>query len=1216
MEKMNYEEIAIIGMAARFSHADNIDELWDNLRVGKDCVTDCPEGRKKDIEDYLKYLNLDKKDIVYRKAAYLKEIDKFDFEFFRIPPNEAKIMDPNQRILLETSYNAIEDSGYSTEYFNNKKVGCYTGCPAEYTSKSYQNLLIDISPELADNSFAGNLAAMLPARLSYFLNLHGPAILIDTACSSSLVAIHLACKSIQSGECEMALASGINLFTFPVSNTIVNAIGIVASDGKARTFDDSCDGVGQGEGAGAVLLKPLKQALKDNDHIYAVIKSSASNQDGKSIGITAPSAAAQEKVLVDVWKKAEIDPETIGYIEAHGTATKLGDPTEISGINRAFKNFTTKKGFCGVGSIKSNIGHTIGAAGVASVIKVALALENKELPPSIHFEQPNRKINFINSAVYVNGKLKKWESPYPRCCGVSSFGISGTNCHILLEEAPKNSYVTDEKKKSDSRSEQLFTLSAKSKDSMRQLIKNYIRFIKRNRNADINDICYTANTGRTDFNYRLAVTADSKETLRRKLEKLENTVLNSETLADIGVWMSVNMLENGEEKINEKEIGIDTESLKLLAVKYVNGEKIDWDNIYHGGEGHKISIPVYSFKKNRCWFDIPDHAPVSAKNPIGYYEPSWVKNILSKNETQENLVENVICFSCGDIFTENLIALLKEKNINVFRITFGKTTKQTDRYNYVIRDTEECFDSLFHEFEKMKNVHIIFSSLYSDDNLEPDKEIDTRLQCGIYRFLRLIKSLANIVNRSTRITLLTNYAYAVSGNESQIRPDNAGIIGLAKTLQWEVPLMNTRCVDIDENTSVESVLNEMFTKSKEYLVCYRNHERFVERIRKADLISREKPEKSIRPNGVYVLVGGLGRIGSRLSNIFSESGANVVFVGRTELPSHDKWKEFCANEKSTELSAKVDACLKLEKLGCKVHYYSCDVSDYESTVSLLENIRTQVGPINGIIQFAVDDLSEKIVDLSEDEFKKSMRPKIYGTNFLNQLTQKDDMDFFVMFSSVMTLVSGNGVSSYVTSNTYLESYAEYMRKQNRPATVISWPEWMGIVLEESLMYSEETSIFRKMPFEVGYQAIQQILSTDINRVIVGEINTESKIYNLLDYLPFNFSEDIRNELFVNNKQKAVENNHITENVKIKGRKTSIYSDIEKKLAQSYFSIMGYDEVDISSNFFEIGGDSISAVKICVELEKFNIELTPIELLKYQTIESIASYIEKKKEEVE
>ena len=188
---------------------------------------------------------------------------------------------------------------------------------------------------------------MLPARLSYFLNLHGPAILIDTACSSSLVAIHLACKSIQSGECEMALASGINLFTFPVSNTIVNAIGIVASDGKARTFDDSCDGVGQGEGAGAVLLKPLKQALKDNDHIYAVIKSSASNQDGKSIGITAPSAAAQEKVLVDVWKKAEINPETIGYIEAHGTATKLGDPTEISGINRAFKNFTTKKGFCG-----------------------------------------------------------------------------------------------------------------------------------------------------------------------------------------------------------------------------------------------------------------------------------------------------------------------------------------------------------------------------------------------------------------------------------------------------------------------------------------------------------------------------------------------------------------------------------------------------------------------------------------------------------------------------------------------------------------------------------------------------------------------------------------------------------------------------------------------------------------------------------------------------
>lgn len=1220
MDKKKYEEIAIIGMAARFAKADNIDELWDNLRVGKDCVSDCPDERKKDIDDFIEYINWDKSNLVYRQAAYLTEIDKFDYEFFRIPPNEAKLMDPNQRVLMEVSYNAIEDSGYSTEYFNNKKVGCYTGFPTEYTSKSYQNMLIDISPELANNSFTGNLVAMLPARLSYFLNLHGPAVLIDTSCSSSLVAIHLACKSIQSGECEMALASGINIFTFPVSNTIVNAIGIVASDGKAKTFDDSCDGVGQGEGAGAILLKPLKQALKDNDHIYAVIKSSSSNQDGKSIGITAPSAAAQEKVLIETWEKAEINPETIGYIEAHGTATKLGDPTEISGMNRAFKKFTKKKGFCGVGSIKSNIGHTIGAAGVASVIKAALALQKKELPASIHFEQPNRKINFIDSAVYVNSKLKKWDSIYPRHCGVSSFGISGTNCHILLEEAPKNPNFTVEENQFDSNSELLFTLSTKSKDSMKQLIKNYINFVKRNRNADIYDICYTANTGRTDFNYRLGFVVDSTETLRKKLEALEDIEFKSDVLTDLGIFMSTNMLINENEIINEKEIG--SKGLDLLAIKYVNGEKIDWDNLYHERKGHRISLPGYSFKKNRCWFEIPSnhqisYHPVHYKNPIDYFEPSWVKNVLSMNEIKEKSMENVICFSCGDIFTEKLIKLLKDKNINVFCVTFGENSKQIDKYNYIIRDRKEDFDSLLREFVKMKNVHIIFSSLYSNDSLMFDKDIEFKLQSGIYRFFRFIKSLVSIVNQSTEITVLTNYSYAVSGNESLIKPDNAGIIGLGKSLQWEAPLISTRCVDIDEDTSVESVLNEIRIKSKEYLVCYRNCERYVERIRKTDLIRIDKHKKTISSNGVYVLVGGLGRIGSKLSNIFAQSGANIVFVGRTELPSRDKWNKICSDAKSDEISAKINTCLNLEKMGCKVFYYKCDVSDYESTVSLLDNIRNKIGSINGIIQFAVDDIGKRLSDLSEDEFKKSMRSKIYSTVFLNRLTQKDDIDFFIMFSSVMTLVSGNGVSSYVTSNTFLESYSEYMRKLNLPSTVISWPEWMGIVLDEGLMYNEDASIFKKMPFEVGYKAFQQIISTDISRVIVGEINSESKIYDLLDYLPFDFIDDIRRELFESEKHKSINKNQMVEAVKIKGRKTSLYSEIEKQLAQSYYSVMGYDEIDINSNFFEIGGDSISAVKICVELEKFNIEITPVEILKYQTIEAIASYISKEivKEEI-
>lgn len=1222
MEHTDYEEIAIIGMAARFSNADSIDELWDNLRMGKDCVSDCPDERKKDIEDYLDFQNVAKESRVYRKAAYLNEIDKFDYEFFRISPKEAKIMDPNQRILLETTYTAMEDSGYSVDYFNNKKVGCYTGFPTEYTCKAYQNLLMEMSPKLANDSFAGNLVAMLPARLAYFLNLHGPAILIDTSCSSSLVAIHLACKGIQSGDCEMALASGINLFTLPVTNNIVNAIGIVAPDGKARSFDDSCEGVGQGEGAGAILLKPLKQALKDNDHIYAVIKSSACNQDGKSIGIMAPSTVAQEKVLVEAWTKAKINPETITYIEAHGTATRLGDPTEISAINRAFKHFTTKKEFCGVGSIKSNIGHTIGAAGVASIIKVVLALQNKELPASIHFEQPNRKIDFINSAVYVNSKLKQWDEPYPRRCGVSSFGISGTNCHILLEEAPIHYEVVDAKTKSVVWFKLLFTLSAKSKESLIQLIKEYIKFMKRRRNLDIYDLCYTANAQRRDYNYRMAICIDSLDMLREKLEKLEEKSFKQKMLEDMDVWMSDNMLDDEAEvkrleaiktDFNQKEIFMNKSNVVALAVQYTSGKKIEWDTVYQHKEGHRISLPTYSFKKSRCWFDIPNYKSSLIGNVNRYYEPSWESKLLYGKKACDNMKNCTIICSSGDRFTENYIKILQRQNVKVFCITFGDQAKEIDEYNYVIPDTKEGFDSVFQKFIGKKNMRIIFSGiLLEKQSFESDAELEARLQCGIYRFYRMIKSFMEIIKEKTELIVLTDHAYAVSGEERNIKPYHAGLIGFAKTLQWEVPLLHTRCIDIDETTTVESIFDEVMVKSTEYLVCYRGRERFVERIRKAELANKEKTEKTIKPNATYILVGGLGRIGRKLSSIFIEVKANVVFVGRTKLPEHGDWKTFYKEDKESVLQDKLATCLKLEGSGCKVHSYACDVADYKAMKVLLEDIRKQVGPIKGIIQFAVDDCGKQVVAQSEEDFKNSLKSKVYGTDVLNRLTQDDNLDFFIMFSSVMTLVSGNGVSSYVTSNTYLEAYAEYMRRQNRPATVISWSEWLGIGLDEELMNSEDTSLFRKLPYEVGYQAFQQILNTDVTRVIVGEIHLKSKIYELMDYLPFQFADDIKQEVLKKSKQKLDGEKKDTVNVKIKGRKTSIYSKTEELLAQAYYNVLGYEEVDITSNFFEIGGDSISAVKICVEIEDFNLELTPVELLKYQTIESIAVFIDKGK----
>lgn len=616
-------DIAIIGMAAKFTKADDAEEFWENIRDGRDCVSDCPEYRKKDVEKYLDFCEISTEDRRYRKAAYINDIDLFDYEFFKISPREAILIDPSHRLFLQTAYSALEDAGYAGKDLDGSKTGIYVGFPTEFSNKVYQNIISETCPSLALDSFSGNLPAILPARLSYYLNLKGPSLLIDTSCSSSLVAIHLACQGIVNGDCELAIAGGINIITVPIVNEVVEAIGIVASDGRTKTFDDNCDGVGQGEGIGAIFLKPLHQALNDGDNIYAVIKGSAINQDGKSIGITAPNAVSQEEVIVKAWGAAGIDPETISYIEAHGTATKLGDPTEILGIKKAFRQYTDKKQFCAIGSVKSNIGHTIGAAGVAGIIKAVMALKYKHIPASIHFNQANKKIKFEDSPVYVNDRLQKWNKDWPRRCGVSSFGVSGTNCHVVLEEAPN----TKETPADHIRSPQILTLSAQNFSILKELVYKYRRFLKKCNTPDLFDLCYTANTGRKYFNCRLAMFVTDKLDLIKKIDYLseadfENVELDNSYCNEI--WLSYNSRNIDKKNLNQNTLNMeislkikefisggfsDKEIINYFCRLYVDGAEIDWNNLYGDVKGHRVSIPTYPFKRTRCWVDISETIP-------------------------------------------------------------------------------------------------------------------------------------------------------------------------------------------------------------------------------------------------------------------------------------------------------------------------------------------------------------------------------------------------------------------------------------------------------------------------------------------------------------------------------------------------------------------------------------------------------------------------------
>jgi len=652
-EKHTDDDIAIIGIAGRFPLAENINEYWSNIEKGYDLIRKVPAKREEDLNRYLDFMETEvlKK---YNENAFLESIDNFDYKFFKLSPKEASLMDPNQRLFLEVAWQAIEDSGYGGYKLKNTDTGVYLG----YSPSSkdlYGKIIYDIDPSLMPIAAAGNMNAITSSRISYLLNLRGPSMIIDTACSSSLISLEIACQSIKNGYCSMAIVGGSKLNILPVDSEYLR-IGIESSDGRTRTFDDSSDGSGLGEGVAALVLKPVKRAQKDGDNIYAVIKGSFSNQDGTSAGITAPNPAAQTEVIIKAWENAKVKPESISYIETHGTGTKLGDPIEIKGISDAFIRFTDKKQFCAVSSIKSNLGHLCEAAGMASLIKVAMAFKTKKIPPIVNFNRPNKGISFENSPVYVNTRLRDWEKDKnPRRCGISGFGISGTNCHVVLEEAPEIA-----KRYESGKNHFGLFLSANSKESLKNMIFDYEKLLKDSNfdDRDLNNICFTAATGRGHYLYRVAIIVANIDELTKRisflngLDDLENykadwykygchrVIGNNKTIKNVyditekekvKLGNEANLLIDGYLKAKKS----DKKSFELICSIYVKGADTNWDKIYKGEKTSKISLPVYSFDRVRCWVDVPevDNKHETSKNDEVLFKMKWVLDELKTVNT-------------------------------------------------------------------------------------------------------------------------------------------------------------------------------------------------------------------------------------------------------------------------------------------------------------------------------------------------------------------------------------------------------------------------------------------------------------------------------------------------------------------------------------------------------------------------------------------------------
>ncbi len=505
-------DIAIVGMSGRFPGAPTLDEFWRNLCDGVEAVSWFSE---EELAASGVDSSIARQENYVRAAAVLEGIDMFDAAFFGCSPKEAQTLDPQQRLFLECAWEALEDAGTAPEAYEGE-IGIYAG--ANISNYLFSNLY----PRRGRSAFVedfqtliGNAKDYLATRASYKLNLTGPSVSVQTACSTSLVSVCLASQSLIGYQCDMALAGGVTVRVPQKSGYLHEPGGILSPDGRCRTFDAKAQGTTLGNGVGIVVLKRLEDALADGNRIHAIIKGSAINNDGANkIGYTAPSVDGQARVVKMAQALAGTPPETISYIEAHGTATALGDPIEIDALTQVFRDSTAAKGFCAIGSIKTNFGHLEAAAGVAGLIKTVLALKHRLLPPSLHFEQPNPEIDFPNSPFFVNTRLTEWKANgAPLRAGVSSFGIGGTNAHVVLEEAPARA-ATDPPP--GERPLHILTLSAKTAEAMRQLAGKYVDHLAADHDS-FADCCFTANTGRTHFAHRTAVIAGSHGEAREML---------------------------------------------------------------------------------------------------------------------------------------------------------------------------------------------------------------------------------------------------------------------------------------------------------------------------------------------------------------------------------------------------------------------------------------------------------------------------------------------------------------------------------------------------------------------------------------------------------------------------------------------------------------------------------------------------------------------------
>lgn len=1167
------QDIAIIGMQGQFGEAGDLDQFWQNIWQDRELIKEVPT----DHWDVAPWFDADPEahDKTYSKwGSFIDDVDKFDADFFHMSRREAQWMDPQVRLLLQSTYAAAENAGVIRQ-LRGSRTGVFIGsCFNEYVDKITE-LGLPMDPYIATGS--GVIAAN---RISFWFDFKGPSLMFNTACSSSLVALHAACVSLRNGECEMAFVGGSNLLLSSWHYRYFSAIRALSPTGRCHTFDAQADGYVPGECVAMLLLKPLSKALADGDPIHGIVKGSAALHGGYTPSLTAPSVAGEENVIVHAWQDAGIDPRSLSYIEAHGTGTKLGDPIEINALKRAFARYTNDRGFCHIGSVKANIGHTEGAAGIAGVIKVLQQMKHHKLPALGHFKQQNPHIKLDDSPLVIDREGCDWpEQCAPRRAGISSFGFSGTNAHVVLQE------YCEQREFAAHRGEMvLVPLSARNAPRLKEQAARLLAHVVQH-TPDLAALAYTLQTGREAMAARAIFIVDSLEQLRRQLQAW----IAGEPGVDFGVASMT------------AEEAVAAGDLRQLAARWLAGaeeaEAFDWTCLYGDGpRPARIALPGYAFAKERYWLDAPavtaeQRESAATETIVATYTEQWqeadepgpgapIKRLicmLGEPGLRQQLVRQISAFSAQ---TELIFIAAGNKN--------GRD--EDGHYRVAVDDPQQLQEGLQHVLSAHGASRVLY--LWSMD--------DRRWMIDNSAIVALLKAMAATAAPIDRLVL------AGRAGDALERCYLESWIGIERSLGAVMVHCPVEvAIDLPDSTGDDGRwLRRLWLQLSGDAAgsrLYQSGRTFQLRLAPTHATAAAEP-LALEQIHTLLITGGLGGLGSLLAGELSsrarrrsDGQLNLILNGRSSL--------------SVAQQARLDS-LRHDK--CNIFYLQADCADRQAMAAALAEVLPHSGPIDGVIHAAGLKAPGSLFDSAQADFDAVLHAKVKATLVLDEVLAAQPLALICYFSSSSAVLGDMGACSYAMANRFQQAYARYAQAgRARRVVAINWPLWrnggMAVGEQASTEFYLKSSGQRMLESAEGLTLLQQIIASDADHMLVlaGE---PARLQQLVDGIHFPARQTTARPIVQATAAKPmIERTRSRPELKGLSVEQSLLWDLRDLASRPLNAerhTLGED-----TNLADFGFDSISLAEYAGLLSRhLSLKLTPELFFSHSTLAKIAAYL--------